>query len=274
MKNKEIYNIFKKGSKTYFYSSLFFPKSIREDIFILYSFVRKADDFVDIIPQQKKEFQLFKENYYKALKGEKTNDIIVSLFVDLIKRRKFSKLWVKYFFSAMELDLNKKNYKNLKEIEKYMVGSAEVIGLMMSNIMNLSRRSYYYACYLGKAMQYINFIRDIDEDLQLGRTYFPVKELKKYKLNSLSKHHTKKHPEHYKKFIKAQLDFYKKSQKIAEKGFKFIPRRYLIPIKTASDMYNWTAAQIEKDPFIVYKQKVKPSKVRILLTIIKNSLNL
>jgi len=46
-----IYSIFKRGSKTYFYSTLFFPGDVRRDVFILYSFLRKADDYVDAIPQ-------------------------------------------------------------------------------------------------------------------------------------------------------------------------------------------------------------------------------
>jgi phytoene synthase len=56
----------------------------------------------------------------------------------------------------------------------------------------------------------------------------------------------------------------------AEKDFKYIPRRYLIPIKTASDMYKWTAAKIRENPFIIFKEKVKPSKLRIIMDIIKN----
>jgi len=35
-------------------------------------------------------------------------------------------------------------------------------------------------------------------------------------------------------------------------------------------MYKWTAKKIEKDPLIVYKQKVKPSKARILSAAVSN----
>ena len=37
-------------------------------------------------------------------------------------------------------------------------------------------------------------------------------------------------------------------------------------------MYLWTAERIEKDPFIVYKGKVKPAKIRIFTQIMKNFL--
>ena len=49
--DKETKNIFKKGSKTYFNSSLFFPRDVREDVFKLYSFVRTADDFENYLKE-------------------------------------------------------------------------------------------------------------------------------------------------------------------------------------------------------------------------------
>ena len=37
-------------------------------------------------------------------------------------------------------------------------------------------------------------------------------------------------------------------------------------------MYNWTARRIEQDPMVVYRRKVKPSKLRILWTVMTNAL--
>jgi phytoene dehydrogenase-like protein len=52
----------------------------------------------------------------------------------------------------------------------------------------------------------------------------------------------------------------------------FVPRRYLVPIKTAADMYNWTAATIAADPFVAYRRKVQPRRARILLGVLANVL--
>jgi phytoene synthase len=48
----------------------------------------------------------------------------------------------------------------------------------------------------------------------------------------------------------------------------------LISIKTASDMYKWTAREIERDPFVVYKKKVKPSTPKIVFNVFTNSIGL
>ncbi|MBD3212250.1 MAG: phytoene/squalene synthase family protein [Candidatus Lokiarchaeota archaeon] len=267
--NEEVFKeIFKRGSRTYFNSSIFFPKSVRRDVFILYGFVRVADDFVDVVPQKKEDFLNFCELYRKALSGEKAGDIIIDSFVDLMKRKDFDPQWVEDFLYAMDLDLTKKNYNTLEETLEYIHGSAEVIGLFMAKILDLPEESYFAAERLGRAMQYINFIRDIKEDIKFGRRYLPLFD---FNLNTLKKEETLKKQAEFKKFISTQIDYYFTWQQEAETGFKYIPKRYLIPIKTASDMYNWTALKIKENPFIIYEEKVKPSKIKIFTNIIKNT---
>jgi len=270
MIDKKIYAIFKEGSKTYFYSSLFFPSYIKKEVFSLYAFVRKADNYVDSLPQNIPNFYRFKEKYEEAINGHKTNDIVVDSFVELVIKKEFSHEWVESFLKSMEMDITKDSYKNIDETIEYIHGSAEVIGLMMSKILNLPKESYINAKYLGRAMQYINFIRDIAEDRTLGRNYFPRDELKKFGLENLNYEHTIKNKEKFQDFIKCQLNRYLEWQKKAEEGYKFIPKRYLIPVKTASEMYNWTATQIYKDPFVVYTKKVKPMLNQIISTTVMN----
>lgn len=265
-------NIFKSGSRTYFYSSFFFPKDVRDDVTILYAFVRTADDFVDAIPQQKKEFYAFAELYKKASHGGKVNNEIITAFIDLMNRKQIDPAWVDAFLSAMAQDLTKTIYNTIEETEEYMYGSAEVIGLMMAKIMNLPQESFAAAQKLGKAMQYINFIRDINEDIQLGRTYLPFKELKKTGLHSLHPKDTFEKREAFTDYILNQISRYEVWQAEAEKGFHYIPVRFRIPIKTASDMYKYTANQIKKDPLVVYRRKVKPSMYLIIGAGVKNSL--
>jgi phytoene synthase len=273
MVDSRIRTIFKKGSKTYFYSTFFFPKVVKEDVSILYGFVRKADDFVDTIPQQVDSFMDFKARYRRALSGERTGDIVIDSFVDLMDRKGFEESWVEAFLQSMEDDITISSYETLRRLERYLYGSSEVIGLMMARVMDLPEESHTAARYLGKAMQYINFIRDIEEDLGLGRSYFPSREMDRFGLDGLNYEETSRKPEAFRGFASAQIDRYFSWMETAEAGFKHIPRRYLIPIKTASDMYKWTARKIAANPFIVYRKKVKPSLNRIVYTALWNAIS-
>ncbi|MDH7594194.1 MAG: phytoene/squalene synthase family protein [Methanomicrobiales archaeon] len=268
------YRIFREGSRTYFYSSLFFPPDIRRDVFKLYAFVRTADDLVDCIPQKEDEFHRFCERWEQSSRGEIVGDPVIDGFSELARRKEFSEEWTRAFLSSMEKDLSKREYDTMEELDRYLYGSAEVIGLFMGRILGLPAHCFEEARLLGRAMQFVNFIRDISEDIGLGRTYFPQRDLNTFGLTSLHYEGVSRNPEAFRAFMRFQIGRYFTWQRKAERGFSLIPYRYLIPIKTASDMYNWTASVIEGDPFVVYRHKVKPKISRIFLTLCKNVISI
>lgn len=263
--------IFKKGSTTYYFSSVFFPKSVRDDVFTLYAFVRTADDYVDQIPQDVLSFLEFKNKTHKALEGLESQNPIIDDFVMLANRKKFEKKWVEAFLDSMESDMKVREYETFSDLEKYIYGSADVIGLMMARIMDLPEKSLSTAQLLGKSMQFINFIRDIREDLDLGRVYMPQDDIKKFglseNLSDLSENKIG-----FKNFIRYQIAKYKIITNEAEKGFAYIPPRLRASIMTANDIYIWTAKTIEKSPQIILEKKVKPSSIFVLVTYFKNLL--
>ena len=76
-------------------------------------------------------------------------------------------------------EYSKKEYQNFCEYKDYIVGSAEVVGLMCLKVFLDGDEVKYnelkpYAEALGSAFQKVNFLRDINADYEtLGRMYFP-----------------------------------------------------------------------------------------------------
>lgn len=268
--NALLADIFQRGSKTYYNSTNFFDAKTKEDVTALYAFVRVADDYIDMIPQNTRDFYSMWKEYKTAAVRGMSQDPVIDAFVQLSKRKKFNPEWIQAFFESMEMDIHKKRYATITETEKYMHGSAEVVGLMMAKILNITEKSYEYAMDLGKAMQYINFIRDINEDVYRARIYFPEKDLKTYKLENLERSSAFNDLPQFQLFIRKQIDRYFSWQESAEKGYAYIPKKYLVPIKTAADMYKWTAQQIYNRPEVVYEKKVKPTRARIYAQGLKN----
>lgn len=259
--------IFKKGSKTYYNSSKFFPKLIRDEVTTLYAFVRIVDDYVDSIPQQEEKFYQIKKQLYTRLKGKASGNDLVDDFVSLAEERDFDKRWIDAFMDSMEFDLTGKKCTTQEQTKKYVYGSAEVIGLFMAKIMDIPEKSYKYARAMGSSMQMINFIRDINEDLEMKRWYLPL-DITKTKLEDVTREYLLSHKEDFCTFMREHIKAYRQEAKEAEKGYTYLPYSVRVPIATASKIYKWTADQIEKDPMIVFEKKVKPSKSRILITLI------
>ncbi len=263
MPNTNPTKIFYNGSRTYFWTSLFFPKNVRDDVFALYAFVRTADDYVDVLVPRLADYYDFKKAYKIATSNKKTNNSIVQAYVALSNRKKFDPQWAKAFFSSMDMDIEKPIFLSLDDTLRYIHGSAEVVGMMMACVLRLPKKSFKGAQLLGRAMQYINFIRDIDEDVKLERSYFPEFELRRFGIEQLDQAYIQSRQERFVRFVHAQLAFYRQWEKEASQSYLFIPRRKRIPIVAAANLYNWTARQIEKNPMIVYERKVKPSLPRI-----------
>jgi phytoene synthase len=273
-REQRLISIFRRGSVTYFNSSAFFPPEVRSDVTRLYAFVRVADDLVDSLPQREREFHQFVERFHRVRKGERLDDPVLEEFASLEEERSFDPRWADDFLESMEMDLHKKVYYTFDELWRYTWGSAEVIGLMMSKLMGLRREAEPYAATLGRAMQFLNFIRDVMEDVSLGRQYLPMDQLQRYSLTSLKPSEVAKNKEGFKSFMRDMVRRYLEVQRKAEEGYTYLPLRYLVPIKTASDMYKWTARRIYRNPLVVYDFKVKPSKKRIYTRAVENFVGL
>jgi phytoene synthase len=266
------YNIFKTGSRTFFTASLFFPKAIKQQVFDLYAFVRVADDYVDSIPADTASYEHFKGEYYAALKGAPTSNEVITRFVALQQSANFEQVWVDAFFASMDSDMALEVVcQTLVDTEQYMYGSAEVIGLMMARIMRLPDESLPYAQLLGRAFQYMNMVRDLAEDLDRHRIYLPQELWQQAGLHGLTARDVEENPEAFCAFIRQEIGRYRAWDKEARKGFRFIPKRYRIPIQTAADMFAHTMDVIVRNPLVVYRRKVRPSTLRIVTQVAKNT---
>jgi 15-cis-phytoene synthase len=264
--------IFQSGSTTFYQSTRFFPRAIREKVFCLYAFVRVVDNFVDVIPQQTQAFYAFRDQWLVTRRTGYSKNLIMRDFLALEQSCHFPPEWIDAFFASMERDITTRTYQTAHELDGYTFGAAQVIGLCMAKIMGLPFNALDAAKDLGRAFQHINFIRDIAEDLSLGRTYLPQDHIAAFGLPSLQLSDTSKNPRAFTEFMHAELNTFHRYLAEARTGFGYLPRPVRIAIATAADMYEWTAAVIAKDPFVIYKKKVKPSKYRIALTGLKNTL--
>lgn len=262
--------IFRRGSKTYFNSSLFFPAALRREVFVLYAFVRTADDLVDTLPQDRAGFLRFRAAWERRQAGgADSGDPVIDAFAELSARRGFDPAWTAAFLDSMQADLDKREYDSLGETLAYVYGSAEVIGLYMAALMGLPAAALPAARALGRSMQWINFIRDLAEDHGLGRRYLPLGDSG---LAGLGPAEAAADPAAFRAFVRGQAERYLAWQAEAERGFGYLPARARIPVMTASRLYNWTARRIMRDPLVVFRRKVKPSKPRILATLAASAL--
>jgi len=180
--------ISKKSSKltTVTYSTSFsmgirvFDKRFHDPIYAIYGFVRFADEIVDSFHgfDKKKLLENFKRDTYAAIEDKISLNPILNNFQWAVNTYKIDLDTIHTFLHSMEMDLYKETYDR-QAYETYILGSAEVVGLMCLRVFCEGHEKQYEelkpsAMRLGAAFQKINFLRDLQQDYQgLGRSYFP-----------------------------------------------------------------------------------------------------
>jgi len=160
-------------------------KDIRQDVHNIYGFVRFADEIVDTFHDTDQTLLLdqFRKEFYQSLEQGISLNPIINSFQLTVKKYNIDLELVEAFLTSMEMDLSKKEYETYEDYEKYIYGSADVVGLMCLKIFVHGDEEKYQelklmAKSLGSAFQKVNFLRDLKDDVEiLERSYFPNLDL-------------------------------------------------------------------------------------------------
>ncbi|MBK8876650.1 MAG: phytoene/squalene synthase family protein [Bacteroidetes bacterium] len=214
-------------------------KRFHKPIYAVYGYVRLADEIVDSFHDfNKKELlEEFKKNTWEAIDNKISTNPILHAFQLIVNEYKIDRELIVSFLYSMELDLEKKSYDEAF-YEKYIYGSAEVVGLMCLRIFCEGNNELYNkliepARRLGAAFQKVNFLRDLKADFkELGRVYFPGIDFKTFD-NAV------------KKQIEKDIDA---DFKAAYPGLMQLPKDVRPGVYTAFIYYRELLSKIEKVP--------------------------
>lgn len=161
--------------------------AIRDAIYAIYSYVRLADEIVDSFHDYEKStlLQRFEAQTWQAIDEKISLNPVLQSFQQTVNHYHIDPMLIRLFLKSMEMDLQPLDYDR-KKYDAYIVGSAEVVGLMCLQVFTEGSREQYeelkpYAMKLGSAFQKVNFLRDLKDDYHiLGRTYFPGIQMSKF----------------------------------------------------------------------------------------------
>jgi len=225
-------------------------KKLRDPIYSIYGFVRFADEIVDTFHQFNKVelLEKFKTDTYLAIEDGISLNPILHSFQVCVNKYKIEKELIDLFLKSMEMDLSLKTY-DLNGYKQYILGSAEVVGLMCLRVFCNGDVDQYnelkpYAMKLGAAFQKINFLRDLQADYHgMGRTYFPELDFNEFN-------------EHNKQLIEDDIaeDF-----RVGLEGIKKLPRSSRFGVYVAYVYYLALFKKIKNTP----SENVMQRRIRI-----------
>jgi len=165
--------------------------SVRQPVRNIYALVRVADEIVDggaaeagLDPAvAARLLDDLEQETERAMHEGYSSNLGVHAFAGTARAAGFGAELTRPFFASMRMDLSATEHDQAS-FERYVYGSAEVVGLMCLRVFVRDAERAYTdaelaaletgARALGSAFQKVNFLRDLAADLtSLGRSYFP-----------------------------------------------------------------------------------------------------
>ena len=251
--------------KTYYLATLLLPKAKRPFVHALYGFARYADEIVDdlashLTPEQKEsELRRWSDSILNSLETGKSDDHIGKALIDTVARFKIPHELFTAFLHSMAMDLTVTEYESYENLMEYVYGSACVIGLEMVPVLGaLSDKAYEPAEKLGTAFQLANFIRDVGEDLDRGRVYLPLNELRTHGVDRAMLERRILTPEIV-SALKEQIARVRTLQAESDAGIQFLDPTSRPCIQAASNLYCGIVDEVEKKGYDIFNHRAKTS---------------
>jgi phytoene synthase len=165
--------------KTYYLATRLLPPAKRPYVWALYGFARHCDEFVDSLSEPRPaELAAWGAAFLDTFSGSEPDGPVAAAMLDTMRRWAIPRAHVEAFLESMQMDVAVTEYATYADLERYMYGSAAVIGLQMLPILQpVTPEAGSRARALGEAFQMSNFIRDVGEDLRRGRIYLPQEDM-------------------------------------------------------------------------------------------------
>jgi phytoene synthase len=168
-------------------ASRLLAEPVRRHVRNIYALVRIADEIVDspdfalTASDRAEQLGLLHDDTRRAMRHGHSSNLVVHAFAGTARTCGIGADLVDPFFDSMHTDLDPPVHDR-GSLERYIYGSAEVVGLMcLCAFLAGDPAAPSYADLapgarrLGAAFQKVNFLRDLAHDnAVLGRSYFPV----------------------------------------------------------------------------------------------------
>ena len=270
--SNNIQNIIKYPKSSFYWGMKILGEERKNAMFAIYAFCKKADSIADSHELKKKKIKKINElrkEINKIFNNNLNNKSSRTLkyYIDSYKLKKKHFLEI---INGVEMDINNIMIcPNKKIFNLYCYRVAGAVGLISLKIFGCyNKKTKYFGLYLAKALQITNILRDIKQDKDMGRMYFPKEILnsvgiKTKKIILILKN--KNFPKACVKLAKlADLNF-----KQADKQLKFCSKKELKSAILMMDTYKLLLKKLKKKGWESLEEKVSLTKLEKFFLFIK-----
>ncbi|MEU4432729.1 phytoene/squalene synthase family protein [Nocardia rhamnosiphila] len=252
--------------KTFFLATRLLAPDQRPAIHALYGFARRADDILDT-PGPDLGIEERAARLETLVRRFRHHDVVADPTLAAVAHTadtyQLSPELFEAFFESMRMDLSITDYPDRAALDRYVHGSAEVIGLQVLPVLGTIAprdEAAPFAAALGYAFQLTNFLRDIDEDLARGRIYLPADELAAYGVDRELLHWCRDHRRtdpRLRRALAHQHALTRARYRYAHRGIALLDPRSRPCVATALTLYSEILDRVEDSDFAVFGRRAR-----------------
>jgi phytoene synthase len=254
--------ITRREAKNFYYAFLTLPAAKRRAIYAAYAFCRHCDDSVDeetSTDAKLKALSDLQANLDSIYSGGASSPVYVAL-ADVARNYDIPQDYFQEIILGVESDLVKDRFQNFDELKEYCYRVASVVGLICLQIFGYKDEgAKEYAVDLGLAMQLTNIIRDVREDLDMGRVYLPQDEMARFGYSEDDLRNRVRNEA----FLELMRFQSQRAREYFDRGFKLLPylsRRSRACPAVLGALYSKVLDRIEASDYDILESRVSLSK--------------
>jgi phytoene synthase len=255
--------------KSYHLATRLLTSDRRPAVHALYAAARTADDLVDLPGADPAgDLAEWSRAVLEELDAGWSGDPVRLALVDTYRRYDIPVEHLVDFLAAMTSDLDVDSYPDMAALDRYMWGSASVIGLQVLPVLGTApgvtrEEAAPYATALGEAFQLTNFLRDVAEDIDRGRVYLPADVMAAHGVTR-EQLAAKRFDANFRELMREMVAVVRRRYDDAAPGTPLLAPESRDCVRAATALYGGILTEIERADYRVLDGRVSVSKPRRL----------
>lgn len=250
------------------------PQERRQALSVVYAFFRACDDYSDeggSTADRRRALDEWRERLQRVYDDPGCAAELGGIFPAFAETVQKYAIPARYFHQLLDgsvADLDTFSYETFDELYRYCYRVASTVGLVCVHIFGFdgSEETLKLAEWCGIAFQLTNIIRDVEEDVNLGRVYLPQEDLRGYEL-SMSDLVCPPADDRFRRLMQFQGDraqaFYDRSAPLLER----INPESRAGFSAMVAIYHGLLKKIEREEFNVHGRRIRLSTWQKLTTL-------
>ncbi len=270
-------NVLARHGRSFWLASRLLPETVREPASILYAFFRHLDDIADKTgyPEEAaRQLAAWRTWIVSGFRMPPPQPELATAVADVFRRYHLDPQFTLDLLSGLEDDVAQRRIETRQDLLNYCYQVGGTVGLTLALILGVSCTAGLAAARsLGIAMQLTNVVRDLGEDLRMGRLYLPREDIHRFGLREeqlfeLAQRRTRPTPE-LQALLRLMVTRARSYYHFASDGFACLPDTVRFGIVAAAELYAGILRVVEHNEYDTLRLRAVVSSDEKLLAVLR-----